>query len=131
MMKKREKGFTLIELVVVVAILGVLAGVAVPRVLGVLQDARNKSHAANLAQIQVAIERHIIVNGNSLAALSPLVTGTIDATIELPINWTAPTGLIQYFGKIPTHPLGGNYTIAFVEIGTSDTFNATADSSTD
>ncbi|WP_024831784.1 prepilin-type N-terminal cleavage/methylation domain-containing protein [Ruminiclostridium josui] len=52
--KKNQKGYTLTELIVVVAILGILAAVATPMVLNQVQKARNSADAANLKAIQNA-----------------------------------------------------------------------------
>jgi prepilin-type N-terminal cleavage/methylation domain-containing protein len=48
---KRNKGFTLVELLVVITIIGMLIGILVPAVLGALELARRASCANNLSQI--------------------------------------------------------------------------------
>ncbi|MFT9494813.1 competence type IV pilus major pilin ComGC [Anaerosolibacter sp.] len=52
---KSKKGFTLIELIVVIAILGILATVAVPRLNGFQATARHRANDANLQTIQNAV----------------------------------------------------------------------------
>lgn len=52
---RAQKGFTLVELVVVIAILGVLAAITVPRVNQFLQQATEQSYHADVAIVQSAV----------------------------------------------------------------------------
>lgn len=54
--KRNKKGFTLVELVVVIAILGILAGIAVPRLSGFRKNAAIAADKATAATIAKAAE---------------------------------------------------------------------------
>jgi general secretion pathway protein G len=61
--KKRRSGFTLVELVVVVLVLGVIASVAAPKMFDTANDARENATIQSLAVIRDAIELHRAQNG--------------------------------------------------------------------
>jgi prepilin-type N-terminal cleavage/methylation domain-containing protein len=54
-MKRQRKGFTLVELAIVIAILGILAVVAIPKYLGMVDDARSAAAKSQLGTVRSAI----------------------------------------------------------------------------
>ena len=88
---KRKQGFTLVELVVVIMILGILAGVAAPKLLNTSGTATDNGLRQSLAIIRDAIELHAATNGGSLppctgtgadfkTALEPFLRGTFPSS---------------------------------------------------
>lgn len=71
---KRQAGFTIIELLVVIVIIGILAAIALPKFIGVREDANIAVSKSNLKTIQTAVERYYMDTGAYPAQLSTLVT---------------------------------------------------------
>jgi general secretion pathway protein G len=63
---RKKKGFTLVELVVVVMILGILAAVAAPKVMGTSARAKDNGVKQTLSVIRDAIERYAAERGGIL-----------------------------------------------------------------
>ena len=61
--KKNNKGFTLVELVVVIAILGILAAIAVPRFTGSRKKAAVAAHNANVRTLESAYNMYLADGG--------------------------------------------------------------------
>ena len=59
-----NKGFTLLELIVVIAILGILSGIAVPRIRGIQDKARFATGEALLANIKTPLELYRVEKGH-------------------------------------------------------------------
>lgn len=68
----RQKGFTLVELVIVMAVLVVLAAIAIPRYNGVLNESKVKSDGVTAAGIVSAARIQETSSGDPVAALVDL-----------------------------------------------------------
>ena len=58
-MHKNEKGFTLVELMVVVVIIGILVAIAIPLYSGIQESARERAHEANMRTLHGAGAMHV------------------------------------------------------------------------
>jgi len=91
----KKGGFTLVEIMIVVAIIGLLTAIVIPNFVKARQTAQKEACIANLKQIEGAKALWGLDNGGTG---TPTFTGT--------------NGLVsQYIKKEPTCPGGGTYTI--------------------
>ena len=101
---KGKKGFTLIELVIVVAILGILAGIAIPRFLDATATARGARIVADLRTIDSAIVIYNAKTGNLPTVNTQLTTASTDAnptTYQLLAVWPKPATGSAIFPAVP------------------------------
>jgi general secretion pathway protein G len=103
---RRRSGFTLLELVVVIIVLGLLAGLVAPQIIGRLSDAKSTTARTQIELLSVALDGYRLDNGGypttdqGLAALRDKPTRP-----PLPSNWRGP-----YLRKaVPLDPWGRAY----------------------
>lgn len=90
---RARKGFTLIELVVVIAILGILAGIAIPRFMDSIETARGAKLLADLRSIESAGTVYYTKNGKYPTVSTESVLGKDKDFIEKYFaSWPISTG---------------------------------------
>ena len=72
---KNKKGFTLVELVVVIAILGILAGIAIPRFMDATASARGAKIVADMRTIDSSIMMYSAASGKDATTVTVNATG--------------------------------------------------------
>lgn len=78
----KKKGFTLVELMIVVAIMGVLAAIAVPLYTGYVEDARQSEAKSNLQVIRTLEEQHLADEGVYVAGSYTESLTTLQTALE-------------------------------------------------
>lgn len=104
--KRRNAGFTLIEIMVVVVILGLLAAIVVPKVMSRPDEARAVAARADIAAINQALKLYRLDNisyPTTEQGLGALVARP--TTNPIPQNWK--TG--GYLDRVPKDPWGREY----------------------
>jgi len=106
--RRGEHGFTLIELMVVLVILGILAGLIVPRIMGRPEEARRSKARIQIESLETALKLYKLDNGNY-----PTTEQGLKALVEPPTigklagNWREGGYLEK--GKVPKDPWNNDF----------------------
>ncbi len=103
---KRQSGFTLMEVLVVVAILAILAAIVVPQIMNRPDEARRVAAKADIAAIVQALKLYRLDNGNYPATDQGLL-----ALVQRPTSNPVPPNWKQggYLERLPKDPWQGDY----------------------
>jgi len=101
---RRSFGFTLIELMVVIMILGVLAALVVPRVMSRPDEARVVAAKQDIAQIMQALKLYRLDNSRY-----PTTEQGLQALAVRPTSGPVPNNWKSYLDKVPNDPWGQPY----------------------
>ena len=103
-----SRGFTLIELMVVIVILGILAGLIIPRIMGRPEEAKQLKAKMQIESLETALKLYKLDNG-----MYPDTEQGLQALVEQPETGTIPkkwrkNGYLEK-GRLPKDPWGNEF----------------------
>jgi general secretion pathway protein G len=106
--KNRNMGFTLIELMVVIVILGILAGLIIPRLMGRPEEAKRLKARMQIEALETALKLYKLDNG-----VYPDTEQGLQALVEQPAAGAIPQkwregGYLEK-GRLPKDPWGNDF----------------------
>ncbi|HUO07052.1 MAG TPA: prepilin-type N-terminal cleavage/methylation domain-containing protein [Phycisphaerae bacterium] len=108
-----RRGFTLVEILIVVIILGILAAIVIPQFTNASNDARNNSVASTLQTMRSQIELFKIQHADTPPDPTGFITVMTGKTNPTDLTATAATGTLgPYLQTFPTNPVNGFSTVA-------------------
>ena len=104
-MRNNQKGFSLIEMMIVVAILGIVAAIAIPTYMGIQKKGKRTEYKTNLEIIKLLEEKRHAEQGTYIDA-----TTTADLMMELPNFQPGVPADLYYEYTVITYLVGQEFT---------------------
>lgn len=103
---KKERGFTLLELMIVIVILGILGALVAPKLMDEPAKARVTQAKLQIENFSTAVKRFYLDNG-----FYPSADQGLEALVEKPVSGKTPKNYPEngYISKIPQDPWGNDY----------------------
>ena len=101
--RRNRRGFTLVEMLLVITIIGILAALVIPKMMGRSEQARQAAVRADIASVKTALDAFEVDSGFYPKSLGDLLDKPRDSK-----NWRGP-----YLDKIPQDPWGAAYVYAY------------------
>ena len=103
-MKRKQKGFTLLEIMIVVTIIAVLMGTAIYKLSGNIEYAKHQAVATDIQSIGTQLKLYESMNG-----YFPTTEQGVQALVVQPESDPKPTRWYQLFKEMPKDPWHNNY----------------------
>lgn len=126
--KSGQSGFSLIEVMVVVAIIGVLASIILPNVIGSSEQADRQKVIADMVALENALAQYRLDNG-----MYPTTEQGLESLVNEPTVGPSPRNYRRggYIQRLPQDPYGNDYLLLNPgEYGDVDIFSAGPDNQT-
>jgi general secretion pathway protein G len=117
----KRRGFTLVEILIVVVILGILAAIVIPQFANASQDARLTNLRQQLANVRNQIELFKAQHSETPPALTAMWTIMLSQSDTSEANSAAPTGIHwgPYLQQAPVNPFNGQSSVTSIDPDTN------------
>lgn len=103
-MKRKERGFTLLEIMLVVSIIAVLMSLAIYKLKGNLEIGRNVAVQSDIRSIGTQLKLYESMNG-----FMPTTEQGLQALVTQPTTEPRPSRWTQFFDSVPKDPWHNDY----------------------